>query len=341
MKVLVVDDDDMALEMTSDVLRTCGFEIETARNGREALDVLGRGESKLVISDWEMPEMNGLELCRAIRTGDFCAYIYIILLTCHNQTGDIVQGLSAGADDFISKPFNSAELRVRVRAGERILALETRDLTIFALAKLAESRDPETGAHLERVRNYSFVLAEQLSTREDFQDTVTHEYCRLIYLASPLHDIGKVAIPDSVLLKPGRLSDHEFEIMKTHSTLGAQTLDAALRKYPDASFLRIARDIAASHHEKFDGSGYPHGLVGEDIPLSGRIVAVADVYDALMSKRVYKDACSHDVASSIISKGSRRHFDPRLVEAFFTVEDRFIEICNEYNDQAAVPSLTM
>ncbi len=144
MKVLVVDDDEISLEMTSDVLRTFGFEVETARNGREALDVLGQGESRLVISDWEMPEMNGLELCRAIRTGDFCDYIYIILLTCHGQTGDIVQGLSAGADDFISKPFNSAELRVRVRVGERILGLETRDLTIFALAKLAESRDPET-----------------------------------------------------------------------------------------------------------------------------------------------------------------------------------------------------
>ena len=340
MKVLVVDDDELAREMTSDVLRSCGLEIETARTGNEALDVLGRGESRLVISDWEMPEMNGLELCRAIRTGDFCDYIYIILLTCHNRSGDIVQGLSAGADDFISKPFNSAELRVRVRAGERILALETRDLTIFALAKLAESRDPETGAHLERVRNYSFALAKELSKHEDFQDTISHEYCRLIYLASPLHDIGKVAIPDSVLLMPGPLSDRQFEIMKTHSALGAQTLDAALQEYPDASYLRIARDIAATHHEKFDGSGYPRGLVGEDIPLSGRIVALADVYDALMSKRVYKDAFSHEVTNSIIREGSGSHFDPRLVGAFFALEDRFVEICNSFRDEAAVPTLT-
>lgn len=340
MKVLVVDDDELAREMTSDVLKSCGLEIETARNGREALDVLGRGESRLVISDWEMPEMNGLELCRAIRAGDFCDYIYIILLTCHNRSDDIVQGLSAGADDFISKPFNSAELRVRVRAGERILALETRDLTIFALAKLAESRDPETGAHLERVRNYSFALAKELSRHEDFQDAISHEFCRLIYLASPLHDIGKVAIPDAVLLTPGRLTDRQFEIMKTHSALGAQTLDAALDKFPDASFLRMARDIAATHHEKFDGSGYPHGRIGEDIPLSGRIVALADVYDALVSKRVYKDAFSHEMACSIIHEGSGSHFDPRIVEAFVTIEDRFVEICSSFRDEAAIPALT-
>ena len=340
MRVLVVDDDEIALEMTSDALRTSGFEVETAKNGKEALEVLRQGRCRLVISDWEMPEMNGLELCQRIRAGDFSSYIYVILLTCHNQTDDTVVGLSAGADDFISKPFNPAELRVRVRAGERILALETRDLTIFALAKLVESRDHETGTHLERVRNYSLVLTEELSRYKDFQDVIDREYCHLIYLASPLHDIGKVAIPDCVLLKPGRLSDREFELMKTHTTLGAQTLDAALREYPDASFLRIARDIAAAHHEKFDGSGYPQGLEGENIPLCGRIVALADVYDALMSKRVYKDAFAHSVASSIIKESSGSHFDPRIVEAFFGTEERLIEIRNLYTDEAAVTSFT-
>ena len=242
-----------------------------------------RCPARLVISDWDMPEMNGIELCRRLRADESAGYIYIILLTSHDGTQKIVEGMSAGADDFISKPFDPPELLVRVRAGERVLSLETRDVAIFALAKLAESRDPETGAHLERVRSYSQVLARQLSTHPKFARIIDEKYIHLIYLTSPLHDIGKVGIPDSVLLKPGRLSDHEFEIMKQHAALGADTLDAALQQFPEAKFLKMARDIAASHHERFDGSGYPAGLKANDIPLCGRIVALADVYDALTS----------------------------------------------------------
>ena len=221
---------------------------------------------------------------------------------------------------------------VRVRAGVRILSLETRDLAIFALAKLAESRDPDTGHHLERVRSYSRILAEQLGRTSRFKDEIDAEYIRLIYLTSPLHDIGKVGIPDAVLLKPGKLTKEEFEIMKTHATLGAETLDAAMQRHPSAKFLQFARDIASSHHERWDGTGYPNGLVGNRIPLCGRIVSVADVYDALTSKRTYKEAFTHEVASSIIVEGSNSHFDPDVVDAFLQVEDQFMSIRERFSE---------
>ena len=272
-----------------------------------------RRTCRMVISDWNMPNMDGLELCRRIRGHDSFGYIYVILLTSHDSPQKVVEGMSAGADDFISKPFHPAELLVRIRAGERVLSLETRDVAIFALARLAESRDPDTGAHLERVRRYSRALAQQLALRPKHFEEVDAQYIQLIYLTSPLHDIGKVGIPDSVLLKPARLTPSEFEVMKTHATLGAETLDAALREYPGATFLQMARDIAATHHERFDGSGYPAGLVGTEIPLCGRIVALADVYDALTSKRVYKDAFSHASARHIIREESGSHFDPEVV----------------------------
>ena len=167
------------------------------------------------------------------------------------------------------------------------------------------------------------MLAETLSQQESRGDDIDSEFLRLIYLTSPLHDIGKVGIPDNVLLKPGRLSDQEFEIMKTHATIGAETLGAAAKLYPDARFLHMARDIALTHHERFDGSGYPNGLIGHDIPLCGRIVALADVYDALTSKRVYKAAFSHEIACSTILSESGTHFDPDVVAAFSEIENEF------------------
>jgi putative two-component system response regulator len=326
MHILIVDDDDLVREMLANTLRMIGYTVELASNGWEALDKLRSTPCRMVISDWTMPGMDGIELCREIRAGDFPGYIYVILLTGRSQTEDIVEGISAGADDFIAKPFHPAELGVRIRAGERILALETRDLAIFAMAKLAESRDPETGAHLERIRRYCRLLAQRLARHPAYSDQVDPEFIRMIYLTGPLHDIGKIGIPDSVLLKPGRLSDREFEIMKNHTVIGAQTLEAALVQHPNVAFLRMARDIALTHHEHFDGSGYPRGLAGKDIPLCGRIVAVADVYDALVTKRVYKDAFSHDVARSIIVEGSGSHFDPDLVESFLQIEEEFAGI---------------
>ena len=221
------------------------------------------------------------------------------------------------------KPFDPPELAVRIRTAERILSLETRDITIFALAKLAESRDSDTGAHLERVRNYSRLLAQWLHDEGRFKDQVDSDFVRLIYLTSPLHDIGKVGIPDSVLLKPGPLTDSEYELMKTHARIGADTLDSALAQYPHARFLHLARDIALTHHEHYDGRGYPQGLKGHAIPLCGRIVALADVYDALTTERVYKPALPHDVARQIIVDQSGRQFDPEVVEAFMACDSHF------------------
>jgi putative two-component system response regulator len=331
MRILIVDDEPIALAMLKHALTRAGHEVETATNGVEALEKLRQGNCRLVISDWEMPEMSGLELCRAIRAHDYGGYVYVILLTARVGSQDTVAGLTAGADDFMTKPFDPAELTVRVRIGERIMGLETRDLTIFAMAKLAESRDPETGTHLERVCGYSRILAQVLGTKPKFADEIDANYVRLIYLTAALHDIGKVAIPDCVLLKPGRLSDREFEIMKEHTTLGARTLDAALKGHPEARFLRMAREIAASHHERWDGTGYPHKLKGTDIPLCGRIVALADVYDALTSKRVYKGAFTHDVARSLILDGDGSHFDSDVVAAFVEAEREFLAVYERYS----------
>jgi putative two-component system response regulator len=326
MRILIADDDEIALELLRHALTQAGHEVESASNGVEALDMLRSGRFRLVISDWEMPEMNGLELCRRIRQRHTGGYTYVILLTSHGQTQDVVAGLSAGADDFIVKPFHPAELCVRVRAGERILALDTRDVTILALAKLADSRDAETGAHLERIREYCRVIASHLSRQEKFRDVVDGEYVDSIYRTSPLHDIGKVGIPDDVLLKPGRLTAREYEVMKTHTLIGARTLEAALAERPEARFLHMARDVALTHHEHYDGTGYPQGLKGEEIPLCGRIVALADAYDALTSHRVYKSAYTHGAARAILVEGSGKHFDPDIVEAFLANEGMFVAV---------------
>jgi putative two-component system response regulator len=335
MQILIVDDDEIALMVLDEALGKAGYEVITARNGREALEQLRAGRCRLVITDWEMPEMNGLDLCRAIRTDLLRGYIYIILLTSRNSPEERVQGLLAGADEFVGKPYNNAEMLARVGTAERVLSLETRDVAIFAMARLAESRDPETGAHLERVRSYSRILAQYLGGLDKYRDEITPEYARLIYLTSPLHDIGKVGIPDSVLLKPGRLSDREFEVMKTHASIGAQTLDAALQEVPGVKFLEMGRDIAATHHERFDGQGYPAHLAGEQIPLCGRIVALADVYDALTSKRVYKAAFTHDNAVSMIKAEIGTQFDPEVVEAFLQNESKFSDIRGRFAESRA------
>jgi putative two-component system response regulator len=334
MRVLVVDDDPVTSEIIVEDLRQFGYDVVAASDGQEAFDLIRSGQFHLVISDWQMPKMSGLELCREIRKRQWSGYIYIILLTSRSGVENVVCGLNAGADDFLTKPFHPQELRMRLRTGERILSLESRDLVIFAMAKLAEFRDKDTGAHLERMREYSRILTDELSRWPKYASVIDGDYVQLIYLTSPLHDIGKVGIPDSVLLKPGRLSPEEFELMKQHSMLGGETLRAVAAGRPAAQFLIMAHDIAMTHHERYDGHGYPHQLRGVEIPLCGRIVALADVYDALRSKRVYKGAFTHETARDTIVQESGRQFDPDMVQAFLNCEQEFIAVANRFQDDS-------
>lgn len=332
MRALIVDDDEFCLGLLDDVLQQLGHEVVRASDGAQALEKLHNESVHLVVTDWEMPAMNGLELCRAIREGDFDGYVFIIMLTSRDSGQQRIQGIHAGADAFLTKPLNPEELLVSLKTAERVLALETRDLAMFALAKLSESRDPETGAHLERVQCYGRLLAQYLSSIERFHGIIDSEFVRLIFQTAPLHDIGKVGIPDSVLLKPGKLTDSEMNIMRTHVMLGAQTLEASLERFPNVRFLQIARDIAISHHERWDGKGYPTGIKGEEIPLAARIVALADVYDAITSKRIYRDAIPHSQAKAMILRERGAHFDPAVVDAFVATEEQFIAIREQFRD---------
>lgn len=330
MNVLVADDDPITVELLSSALRRMGYAVTSCSNGEDAFHLVRTGRFRMLITDWQMPGMTGLELCERIRRhgGD---YVYTILLTSYSGLDNVVCGIEAGADDFLSKPFRPAELLARIRAGERILNLESREVTIFALARLVESRDLETGGHLERMREYARVLAEELATTDEFSSQIDGQYIRLLYLTTPLHDIGKVAIPDSILQKPGPLTEEEFEIMKTHTTLGAQTLDEVTSAHSNAQYLKMARDIALTHHERWDGSGYPRGLAEEEIPLCGRITAIADVYDALTTKRCYKEAFPHFVACRMLEEGRGSQFDPRIIDAFLSCAEEFVEIKEQHD----------
>lgn len=237
----------------------------------------------------------------------------------------------ASNDEFgvMAKHTNTMVERIKERTAE---LARTRDVTILSLATLAETRDNETGAHILRTQRYVRALAEQLKTHPRFKADLDPETIDLLYKSAPLHDVGKVGIPDAILLKPGKLTDDEFKIMKTHASLGAEALQVAEKELGSNSFMRFAREIAQTHHEKWDGSGYPAGLKGDDIPMSGRLMAVADVYDALISKRVYKPAFPHAKAMEIIREGRGKHFDPDIVDALDAVEDEFLNIAAQFGD---------
>ncbi len=332
MRVLVVEDDDINRQLMASMLERDNHEVVTASDGEEGLRKLKEHAIRMVVLDWMMPVMDGLEFCRHLRSAGLPWYTYVILVTARRDANSVVEGLSAGADEFLTKPFDPPELAVRVATGKRILALETRHVAIFALAKLAESRDPETGEHLERIREYTRLIATAMRKGDRYSRILTSEYISDLYLTSPLHDIGKVGIPDYILLKPGRLSDEEFQVMKRHSVIGGQTLEGAARECSGVAYLRSAADIAMYHHERFDGKGYPKGLKGDDIPLCARIVGLADVYDAITSKRVYKAACDHDLARGIIVEDCGKHFDPDVVQGFLDSEESFKKIAARHRD---------
>jgi putative two-component system response regulator len=336
MQALICNVDDAMLGTLTHAMESRGYQVRAARTAAEAFDALTQEPLRLVIADYNMPGLNALDFCRAIRDQERSDEVYVVMLMAADDVGRRTEALHAGADDIIANPVNAAELLACLNTAERVLSLETRDTTLFAMAKLAESRDPETGAHLERVQHFSRLLAQQLSTTEKYRGTIDGEFIRLIYKTSSLHDIGKAAIPDAVLVKPGPLTPPERKVMEGHVQKGVETLDAAMKQFPNVRFLRMARDIAATHHEKYDGTGYPKGLKAEAIPLSGRIVALADVYDALTSRRVHKDAMSHHDARAILLRQSGKHFDPSIVDAFLKIEDQFIAVRDRLGDEPTV-----
>lgn len=332
MKILIVEDELVSRNKLDRLIRSLGYQTLIAEDGLEGWNIWKKERPRMVITDWIMPELDGKELCRKIREAEAGRYTYLIMVTAKSDVEDIVAAIDGGADDFISKPYVKEELAVRVRAGERMLGFETRDLVIFSMASLAESRHRETGNHLERIRFYSKTIAETLALFPDPPQEIDNIFVEHIYLTSPLHDIGKIGIPDNILLKPGPLDEHEFEVMKTHCKIGFDTLNDALKKYPKADYLQMSAEIALSHHERFDGSGYPNGLKGRKIPLSARIVALADVYDALVNKRVYKTASDHNEAKRLIQQDAGKYFDPLVVDAFISCEREFFDISQRFSD---------
>lgn len=355
--ILVVDDTPDNLMLISELLRDT-YRVKVATNGPKALQVAESGNPPdLILLDIMMPDMDGYEVCQILKNQERTENIPIIFLTARTDPADEQKGLELGAVDYISKPISPPLLSARVRnhllvkgqadfLRDRAAWLEAevqsrtsdvqriKEVAIVAMASLAETRDNETGNHIRRTQNYVKSLAEKLCHHPDFSSELDEDTVDLLYKSAPLHDIGKVGIRDDILLKPGKHTPEEFEIMKTHAVLGAEAIMVAEDALGDneSSFLRYAREIALTHHEKWDGSGYPGGLKGEDIPLSGRLMAVADVYDALISKRIYKPAFPHDKAMEIIKQGQGTHFDPRIVDALFEIEDTFVSIAEQFAD---------
>ena len=347
--ILFADDDEKLLRSLKRVFGNELYETLYASSGEEVLEILNQQEVHVVLLDIMMPGLGGYETCKQIKSGVKGKLTQVILVSGQATIEARLKGYEFGADDYIVKPFDNNELlakvRIQFRLRDALVKLasknaeleervrqrtaqitETRDVTVFALAKLAESRDPETGEHLERLRAYSRILAEQLAGKGPYVNEIDEQFLEYLYRSSPLHDIGKVGIPDVILLKPERLSDDEFEIMKRHTLIGEETLKIAAKQSKSGDFLAMAADIAGAHHERFNGRGYPKGLSGQTIPLSARIVALADVYDALTSVRVYKSASEPLVAKSMIEQEEGQQFEPAIVEAFCAGWDDFLNV---------------
>ena len=327
-KILVVEDSLSQRMMISRHLRNWEYEVLEAADGVEAFTAFRQQSPAIIITDLDMPEMNGFQLIEEIRRKEI-ARTYIIVLSASDDKSSVVSALALGADDYLVKPYHPDELRVRLTGAERVLRLQNQELLIFAMAQMVDTRSPETGAHLDRVQYFSRRIAEELAAEGD--PLVTASWIAQLFSLSPLHDIGKIGIPDAILNKPGRLTPEEFVIMKEHVTIGASIFSRIYERTRYAPF-GFAIDIIRCHHEKWDGSGYPDGLAGESIPLCGRIVALADVYDAISSKRVYKPSFPREQCWDIINRGRGSHFDPRLVDIFNRNEDYFWNIVEELRD---------
>lgn len=277
-----------------------------------------------------MPGMDGFQLIEAIR-GREMRYTYIIVLTALDDKKSIVRALSLGADDYLFKPVFQDELHLRMAGGRRLLQLEGHEQLIFSLTKLAAYRSGETGAHLHRVREYCRILGLDLKENQPASG-LTRSTVEEIAKVSPLHDIGKVGIPDSILHKPGKLTAAEFELMKTHTEIGGRPL-RELYAQTGSSYLLLAYEVAMYHHERWDGTGYPRGLKGEGIPLAARMMALADVFDALVSRRTYKEPFSDAAAREVVLEGRGKHFDPAMVAAFVRTEAQWRAVVEEYDEE--------
>ena len=351
-----------SLRSTSNEDDSVGFEVDCAFNGHEGLEKVVNAERQsrpyaMAFVDLRMEsDWDGIETIEHLWKVQ--PQLQIVICTAYSDYSwtDIIERLGTTERLLIlKKPFDNVEVRqLAVSLTEKWELLnrldelvqertaqitETRDVAMFVLASLAESRDPETGEHLERMRSYCHILAEELRNDSCYCEQIDDKFIEDLYRSSPLHDIGKVGIPDCILLKPGSLTDKEFEVMKQHSIIGAEALGRTIRSVTIAGFLEMAADIARWHHERFDGTGYPDGLKGNQIPLSARIVAIADVYDALTSSRVYKPAFRPEIAYMMMCQERGKHFDPVIVDAFIARHDDFLQVRKLTEAEKTAPSL--
>ena len=357
--VLVVDDTPNDLSLIASLLKS-DYRVQVANGGDACISVASASQPPdLILLDIMMPDLDGYEVCRRLKANPATRAIPIIFLTGKNSVADEQLGFQLGAVDYITKPVSPPLVLARVATHialkasadflrnknkylEREIAKRDRqmtaiqDVTILTMASMAETRDTETCNHIRRTQFYVKALAEHLKPNPRFSQFLTEDNIDMLFKSAPLHDIGKVGIPDRILLKPGKLTPEEFEIMKTHTTLGWDAIDKAEKSLgTQAEFLTMAKEIALFHQEKWDGSGYPQGRKGDDIPVSARLMAVADVYDALISRRVYKAGMSHEAAVAIILQGKGQHFDPDMVNAFFDIQGEFRAIAQRYADTEA------
>ena len=361
--LLLIDDDPTILASINESVRG-EFVTRVATSGARGLELaLLRPLPDLILLDIEMPGMNGYEVCRRLKEDPHTCEIPVIFLSAHNNVEDITRGLELGAVDYVAKPIVVPILRARVRTHLRLQevrsqlqdqnvyleaqvadrtaalreqtreVLKVQEMTIIALGSLAETRDNETGNHIRRTQDYVRQMCDEARLRPRWKSAYDEDGFSLIWKSAPLHDIGKVGIPDAILLKPGKLTDSEFELMKQHTVLGRRALDMAIQQANnERSFLTIAAQIAYHHHERWDGTGYPDRLAGETIPLPARIMAIADVYDALVSKRVYKAPMPHHDAIELIRQGRGSQFDPNLIDCFLTRADQMKQISDKFAD---------
>ncbi len=360
MNILIIDDNKDNLYILSAVInKNFTVKIFVASSFMEADELLKKEQIHLIFLDIIMPNKSGLEYLKELKESSDYSGIPVIMITAIEDSNTKFSCFEAGAVDYITKPFNPKELVLRLKNHLQLISMQnelitynkymnelislkvkevinTRNVTIFALAKLAESRDPETGRHLLRIMNYCKFIAEQLAETSDVYK-IDSNFIDTIYHSSILHDIGKVGIPDNILLKPGKLTTSEFEIIKTHTIIGGKTLEEAENMLQFSDFLRIGKEVCYSHHERWDGKGYPYGLKENEIPLSARIVALADVFDALMSKRVYKPKYSFDETYSIIAEKEEDRFDPDILKIFKDKPYVFKKIFEEnYIDEESI-----